>query len=85
MQTILASELNAYDVLCCDWIVFTRANLPGQPSEAETPTRRRARSRRASGDRLRAAPPRPIPSCRASAEPPLTADDFERVVSDDDA
>ena len=29
VKTILASELNAYDVLCCDWIVFTQANVPG--------------------------------------------------------
>ena len=26
-QLILVSELNAYDVLCNDWIVFTRATL----------------------------------------------------------
>jgi large subunit ribosomal protein L4 len=29
VQIILASELNAYDVLCNDWIVFTPATLPG--------------------------------------------------------
>ena len=29
VHLILPSELNAYDVLCCDWIVFTRDNLPG--------------------------------------------------------
>ena len=29
VQLILPSELNAYDVLCCDWIVFTRDTLPG--------------------------------------------------------
>ncbi len=28
-QVILTGELNAYDVLCNDWIVFTRATLPG--------------------------------------------------------
>ena len=28
-QVILIGELNAYDILCNDWIVFTRANLPG--------------------------------------------------------
>jgi len=28
-QPILASELNAYDILCNDWVVFTRATLPG--------------------------------------------------------
>ena len=29
VQPILWSELNAYDVLCNDWIVFTQATLPG--------------------------------------------------------
>ena len=29
VQVILTGELNAYDVLCNDWIVFTAANLPG--------------------------------------------------------
>jgi large subunit ribosomal protein L4 len=28
-QVLRASELNAYDVLCNDWVVFTRATLPG--------------------------------------------------------
>jgi large subunit ribosomal protein L4 len=28
-QVLSASELNAYDVLCNDWVVFTRATLPG--------------------------------------------------------
>jgi large subunit ribosomal protein L4 len=29
IQPIMAGELNAYDVLCNDWIVFSRATLPG--------------------------------------------------------
>jgi len=29
VQLILQGELNAYDVLCNDWIVFTSATLPG--------------------------------------------------------
>ena len=29
IQTILVTELNAYDILCNDWIVFTDATLPG--------------------------------------------------------
>lgn len=29
VQLILPGELNAYDVLCNDWIVFTSATLPG--------------------------------------------------------
>ncbi len=36
VDTIVASELNAYDVLRSDWVVFTDATLPGAPSpEAE--------------------------------------------------
>jgi large subunit ribosomal protein L4 len=30
---VLTSELNAYDILCADWVVFTRANLPGVTSD----------------------------------------------------
>ncbi|MDQ4097413.1 MAG: 50S ribosomal protein L4, partial [Actinomycetota bacterium] len=29
VQLLLVSELNAYDVLCSDWVVFTRPTLPG--------------------------------------------------------
>ncbi len=29
VHVLLASELNAYDVLCSDWVVFTRSTLPG--------------------------------------------------------
>ena len=30
IQLLLLGELNAYDVLCNDWIVFTRSTLPGE-------------------------------------------------------
>jgi len=33
VHLILPSELNAYDVLCCDWIVFTRDTLPSGRQE----------------------------------------------------
>jgi large subunit ribosomal protein L4 len=36
VHLILPSELNAYDVLCCDWVVFTKDNLPAG-SGAPTP------------------------------------------------
>jgi large subunit ribosomal protein L4 len=38
VQIILAGELNAYDVLCNDWVVFTTRTLPGmagEPASAE--------------------------------------------------
>ncbi len=31
VQLLKASELNAYDILCNDWVVFTRATLPSTP------------------------------------------------------
>ena len=34
VHLILPSELNAYDVLCSDWVVFTRDNLPGAGAAA---------------------------------------------------
>ena len=41
VQIILAEELNPYDILCNDWIVFTRATLPGgtdaAPKVADVP------------------------------------------------
>jgi large subunit ribosomal protein L4 len=37
VQLLLANELNAYDVLCNDWVVFTRATLPSTAT-AETVT-----------------------------------------------
>ncbi len=36
IQLILVSELNAYDILCNDWIVFTRETLPGVTTVDET-------------------------------------------------
>jgi large subunit ribosomal protein L4 len=32
-QLLLRRELNAYDILCNDWIVFTKANLPGDTKD----------------------------------------------------
>ena len=34
VQVIDVAELNAYDVLCNDWLVFTRETLPGSADEA---------------------------------------------------
>jgi large subunit ribosomal protein L4 len=33
VQVMATSELNAYDILCNDWIVFTQANLPGAQAQ----------------------------------------------------
>ena len=33
VHVLAAAELNAYDILCNDWVVFTRATLPGAAAE----------------------------------------------------
>jgi large subunit ribosomal protein L4 len=38
VHCLMAGELNAYDVLCADWVVFTRGTLPGGTlTTADTP------------------------------------------------
>jgi large subunit ribosomal protein L4 len=37
VDVVLAGELAAYDVLCADWVVFTRDTLPGDNSWTEAP------------------------------------------------
>jgi large subunit ribosomal protein L4 len=39
VQLLLDGELNAYDVLCNDWVVFTRSTLPGESVEGPAPAR----------------------------------------------
>ncbi len=36
-QTLSAGELNAYDILCNDWILFSRRTLPGSGNEVVEP------------------------------------------------
>lgn len=38
VQVIAAGELNAYDVLCSDWVVFTQASLPTADAAAPLAT-----------------------------------------------
>ena len=35
VQLLLVGELNAYDVLCNDWIVFTKRRCPAAPTRRE--------------------------------------------------
>ena len=37
VHPILNTELNAYDILCCDWLVFTRVTLPSAGEAAPAP------------------------------------------------
>ena len=63
VDLVLVPELAAYDVLCSDWVVFTRHTLPGNSTWGEAP----AGARQAEAARLqvplqprrRLSPPRP--------------------------
>ncbi|MDQ3978081.1 MAG: 50S ribosomal protein L4 [Actinomycetota bacterium] len=38
VSILISPELNAYDVLCSDWVVFTRATLPGVTTDTASPS-----------------------------------------------
>lgn len=50
VQVIRSSELNAYDVLCSDWVVFTRATLPSDDTGSNDATPSGTGAERSAGD-----------------------------------
>ena len=60
VQCVQLAELNAYDVVRSDWVVFTDATLPGE-TEAVAPARARRASPKASSE--------PEPEPEAAGEP----------------
>ena len=70
VQVCLAGELNTYDVLVNDWIVFTTSTLPGVADTVDAAAETGADS----------APPAPNAS---SAEPAPVSDETPSAVSDD--
>jgi large subunit ribosomal protein L4 len=43
VQLIEVNELNAYDVLCSDWVVFSKSTLPGEVAEGAAPAKAAAK------------------------------------------
>jgi hypothetical protein len=76
VQTMQVSELNAYDILRCDWVVFTDATVPGEsePVTGSSPTARPAR----------AATKKAATSADDSAAAPMQASDSEAAPATDD-
>ena len=58
VQLIEVNELNAYDVLCNDFIVFSKSTLPGEAVETEPPRPRPPRRRRRQEGRRQGSPGR---------------------------
>ena len=81
VQLLLAGELNAYDILCNDWIVFTPDTLPGESdvtaSEAPPPRRRGGRRQTSRPTRR---PGESTRRARRRAEPATSVDAAARRV-----
>jgi large subunit ribosomal protein L4 len=74
VQTIQGDELNAYDVLKSDWVVFTDATLPGETTAA-APTPAPAKARRAPVAKKAASKPVAKPKAAADGPEPGAGDD----------
>jgi large subunit ribosomal protein L4 len=70
VQLILAGELNAYDVLCSDWVVFTEATLPGGTTAGGPATAVSPQPRAAPPAEPAPAPPAPAPPAGPAATAP---------------
>jgi large subunit ribosomal protein L4 len=65
VDLILVGELAAYDVLCSDWVVFTRETLPGDNAWGEAP----AVAPKAKAEPKAKADPKAKPAAKTEAEP----------------
>ena len=73
VQLLEVSELNAYDILCNETIVFTKDNLPGEVIESAAPAKKSA------------APAKKATAPAKNAAKPAAAAVVEEVVSDETA
>ncbi|HZU72235.1 MAG TPA: 50S ribosomal protein L4 [Acidimicrobiales bacterium] len=80
VRVLLAGELNAYDVLCSDWVVFTRQTLPGtaatgpaaQAAPGEAPAGEAPAGEPSAGGASSAAPAAGAPASGETTEAPAT-------------
>jgi large subunit ribosomal protein L4 len=84
IDLVLVPELNAYDVLCSDWVVFTRATLPGDSTWGEAPAggaTTGATAKAAEPAQAEARASGPAPSRRRAAAPELAEDEVSADAS----
>jgi len=79
VQTLQQGELNAYDVMRNDWVVFTDATLPGETSPAPTAAPTEAPAPAARAPRTRKSTKAPAAGAAAASEAPVT----DHAVTDD--
>jgi large subunit ribosomal protein L4 len=80
IQVMLAGELNAYDILCNEWLVFTSATIPGQISSTEAVVELTERLS-AAADAGQAAP---ADEAVADEEPAAEGDDVAAAADEED-
>ena len=68
VHTLLADELNAYDVLCSDWVVFTAATVPAAPAVDPKAARRASAEPAPPAPAPESTPPEPTPAEPTPAE-----------------
>ena len=72
VQLIEINELNAYDILCNDFIVFTQATLPGTSVAASAPAPKKAAAKKAAAKKA-AAPKAEKPAAETAEKAPAKA------------
>jgi large subunit ribosomal protein L4 len=87
VQTLLAAELNAYDVLRCDWVVFTDETLPGGPGATDVAPAPAKKAPATKAPATKAAAAAKAPAAEDDAEPEVaateTADATETAAEDE--
>jgi len=74
IQTIQGDELNAYDILKSDWVVFTDATLPGETTSAPSKAPAAKKARRA-----------PQAKTATAVDPEVAAEDGDSAAPEPDA
>jgi large subunit ribosomal protein L4 len=85
VQTVQVSELNAYDILRSDWVVFTDATVPGETEPAPATSGTAAPARRApSARKATATASTAEATAEAEAAPDTAADDTDSATNTSD-
>jgi large subunit ribosomal protein L4 len=81
VQLCERAELNAYDVLCADWVLFSKSTLPGTTAEAAAPAKpaKKAAAKKAAP----AAPAAAAPAVQALADVATEEKSFPNAVKAD--
>ncbi len=68
VQLIEVNELNAYDILCNDYVIFSQATLPGTSVAAAAPAPKKAAAKKAAATKQAAAATTEAPAKKAPAK-----------------